>query len=91
MSDVNNSDYIDFEGPIQIEIRGASSTIFSKKQYNNVNKYFDLSSLILNLAFPFFLPYQLTGIILKLFFCNVNSRCTKKLDVARNKFKSRTF
>ena len=33
MSDVNNSDYIDFEGPIQIEIRGASSTIFSKKQY----------------------------------------------------------
>ena len=33
MSDVNNSDYIDFEGSIQIEIRGASSTIFSKKQY----------------------------------------------------------
>ena len=33
ISDVNNSDYIDFEGSIQIEIRGASSTIFSKKQY----------------------------------------------------------
>ena len=33
VSDANNSDYIDFEGPIQIEIRGASSTIFSKKQY----------------------------------------------------------
>jgi len=33
VNDVNNSDYIDFEGSVQIEIRGASSTIFSKKQY----------------------------------------------------------
>ena len=33
VSDENNSDYIDYEGPIQIEIRGASSTWFSKKQY----------------------------------------------------------
>ena len=33
VTDENNFDYIDYEGPIQIEIRGASSTWFSKKQY----------------------------------------------------------
>ena len=38
--------------------------IFSKKQYNNVNKYFDRSSLILNLALPFFLPNQFIPITL---------------------------
>ena len=33
MSDANNNNYINYDGPIQIEIRGASSTLFSKKQY----------------------------------------------------------
>ena len=33
VSDANNNDYINYDGPIQIEIRGASSTLFSKKQY----------------------------------------------------------
>lgn len=33
VTDQNNSDYIDYEGPIQIEVRGSSSSLFSKKQY----------------------------------------------------------
>lgn len=33
VTDQNNSDYIDHEGPIQIEVRGSSSSLFSKKQY----------------------------------------------------------
>lgn len=33
ITDQNNSDYIDYEGPIQIEVRGSSSSLFSKKQY----------------------------------------------------------
>ena len=33
VSDANNNNYINYDGPIQIEIRGASSTLFSKKQY----------------------------------------------------------
>ena len=31
--DENNSDYLDFDGPIQIEVRGSTSQLFSKKQY----------------------------------------------------------
>ena len=30
VTDENNSDYIDYEGPIQIEVRGSSSTYFQK-------------------------------------------------------------
>ena len=33
VSDENNPDYLDFDGPIQIEVRGSSSQLFSKKQY----------------------------------------------------------
>lgn len=33
VTDQNNSDYIDHEGPIQIEVRGSTSSLFSKKQY----------------------------------------------------------
>ena len=33
VTDQNNSDYVDYEGPIQIEVRGSSSSLFSKKQY----------------------------------------------------------
>ena len=33
VTDQNNSDYIDYEGPIKIEVRGSSSSLFSKKQY----------------------------------------------------------
>ena len=34
ISDENNPDYLDFDGPIQIEVRGSSSQLFSKKQYS---------------------------------------------------------
>ena len=33
VSDASVPDYLDFDGPIQIEIRGSSSTLFSKKQF----------------------------------------------------------
>ncbi len=32
--DESNPDYLDFDGPIQIEVRGSSSQLFSKKQYS---------------------------------------------------------
>ena len=34
VTDESNSDYLDFDGPIQIEVRGSSSQLFSKKQYS---------------------------------------------------------
>lgn len=33
VSDSDNTAYLDFDGSIQIEVRGSSSTLFSKKQY----------------------------------------------------------
>jgi hypothetical protein len=33
VTDQNNNNFVDYEGPIQIEVRGSSSSLFSKKQY----------------------------------------------------------
>lgn len=33
VADSNNPDYLNFDGPIQIEVRGSSSSLFSKKQF----------------------------------------------------------
>jgi hypothetical protein len=34
VSDESNPDYLDFDAPIQIEVRGSTSQLFSKKQYS---------------------------------------------------------
>ena len=43
-----------------------------------MNKYFDPSSLILNLDIPFFLPIQLIGIILYLYFLEITFKGISK-------------